>query len=151
MCLEAGHPEAYFVINHYIRPWKEGNFASICPPTRTGHPTSAIKTMDIDEIRRLVRQGRYEFSIHAQQERLEEDLDVTEIEAALVDGEILEAYPDDPRGESCLVLGAGTKSIHVVLGWADVSGEGERILRVITVYIPQPPKWSDPRTRGIRP
>lgn len=108
--------------------------------------------MDISEIRRLVRQGRYEFSIHAQQERLEEDLDVTEIEAALADGEIVEAYPDDPRGESCLVLGdAGTKSIHVVLGWANVSGEGEKILRVITVYIPQPPKWSDPRTRGIRP
>jgi hypothetical protein len=53
----------------------------------------------------LVRQGKYEFSIHAQQERLEEDLDVTEIEAAFVQEEILEAYPHDPRGESCLVVG----------------------------------------------
>ena len=67
--------------------------------------------MDINEIRRLVRQGQYEFSIHAQQERLEEDLDVTEIEEALVQGEIIEDYPDDPRGESCLVLGyAGAKT-----------------------------------------
>ena len=54
--------------------------------------------LDIDKIQRLVRQGQYEFSIHAQQERLEEDLDVTEIEAALMQGEILEAYPEDPRG-----------------------------------------------------
>ena len=61
--------------------------------------------------------GEYAFSIYAQQERLEEDLIVTEIEAALVQGEIVEAYPDDPRGESCLVLGyAGTKPIHAVLG-----------------------------------
>jgi Domain of unknown function (DUF4258) len=108
--------------------------------------------LDIDKIQRLVRQGQYEFSIHAQQERLEEDLDVTEIEAALMQGEILEAYPEDPRGESCLVLGsAGAKPIHAALGWASIRGEDEDILRIITVYIPQPPKWHDPRTRGRRP
>ena len=106
--------------------------------------------MDINEIRRLIRRGQYEFSIHAQQERLDEDLDVTEIEEALVQGEILEDYPDDPRGESCLVLGyAGTEPIHTVLGWAKKIS-GERILRVITVYLPQPPKWTEPRTRGVR-
>jgi hypothetical protein len=100
----------------------------------------------------LVRQWKYEFSIHAQQERLEEDLDVTESEAALVQGEILEASPDDPRGESCLVLGyADAKPIHAVLGWARIRGEDEDILRIITVYIPQPPKWNDPRTREKRP
>ena len=56
--------------------------------------------MDLNEIQQLVRQGRYEFSIHAQQERLEEDLDVAEIEEAIAHGEILEEYPADPRGES---------------------------------------------------
>ena len=106
--------------------------------------------MDVNEIQRLIRQGNYEFSIHAQQERLDEDLDVTEIEEALVQGEILEDYPDDPRGESCLVLGyAGTKPIHTVVGWARKS-PGARILRLITVYIPQSPKWTDSRTRGVR-
>jgi Domain of unknown function (DUF4258) len=64
----------------------------------------------------LVRQGKYEFSIHAQQERLEEDLDMTEIEAALVQGEILEAYRHDSRGESCLVVGfADARKVHKVL------------------------------------
>ena len=115
-------------------------------------PVEGGTHLDIDQIQRLVRQGQYEFSIHAQQERLEEDLDVTEIEAALMQGEILEAYPEDPRGESCLVLGsAGAKPIHAVLGWASIRGEDEDILRIITVYIPQPPKWHDPRTRGRRP
>ena len=80
-----------------------------------------------------------------------EDPDVTEVEEALTQGEILEAYPHDPRGESCLMLGyAGIKPIHAVLGWVKVRGTEKRILRIITVYIPQPPKWSDPRTRGGR-
>ena len=62
--------------------------------------------MDLKEIQRLLRDGQYEVSFHAQQERLEEDLDLIEIEAAIIDhGELLEEYPDDPRGESCLVLG----------------------------------------------
>ena len=55
----------------------------------------------------------------------------------LVQGESLEAYPDDSRGESCLVLGyAGTKPMHAVLGWAGIEGENEDILRIITVSIP---------------
>jgi hypothetical protein len=92
--------------------------------------TLAIQIMDIHEILKLIRQGAYEFSMHAQQERLAEDLDVTEIEEALTLGEILEAYPHDLRGESCLIVGhAGIKPIHAVLGWAKSRGEGKRILR----------------------
>ena len=106
--------------------------------------------MELEEIRQLVEQGRYEFSIHAQQERLEDDLDVVEIENALVQGEILEDYPNDPRGESCLILGyADTKPIHAVVGWAR-KDRTERILRIVTVYIPKIPKWTDPQTRGAR-
>ncbi|MDP3091475.1 MAG: DUF4258 domain-containing protein [Nitrospira sp.] len=59
--------------------------------------------MTLDEIRQLVRAGRYEVSIHAQQERLEDDLDIGEIEAALLQGDLIEEYPNDPRGPSCLV------------------------------------------------
>ena len=65
--------------------------------------TLAIPIMDIHEIQQLIRQGAYEFSMHAQHERLAEDLDVTEVEEAITQGEILEAYPHDPRGESCLM------------------------------------------------
>ena len=72
--------------------------------------------MTIDELRQLVRAGRYEVSLHAQQERLEDDLDLNEIEAAILQGELIEKYPNDPRGPSCLVGGlAGVKPLHVVL------------------------------------
>jgi hypothetical protein len=102
--------------------------------------------MDIREIRRLASSGQYEVSIHAQQERLEDDLDLTEVEAAILNGQIIEDYPNDPRGPSCLISGkTGNRAIHVVVGWAP---RRTQVLRVITVYIPQSPKWSDPQTRG---
>ena len=91
--------------------------------------------MDLQEIQQLVRQNHYEFSFHAQQERLEEDFDITDIEAALLRTiEILEEYPNDPRGESCLMLGfAGARPIHIVLGWAGRKRDPGKTLRVITV------------------
>ena len=108
--------------------------------------------MDLGEIQRLLRDGKYEVSFHAQQERLEEDLDLIQIEAAIIDqGELLEEYSDDPRGESCLLLGfVGPRPIHVVLGWATMRTETQSMLRLITVYTPTAPKWIDPRTRGGR-
>ncbi|MDA0740040.1 MAG: DUF4258 domain-containing protein [Nitrospirae bacterium] len=105
--------------------------------------------MNIDAIKQRIIEGNYEFSIHAQQERLEHDLDITEIEAAIMLGEVIEDYPDDPRGESCLLLGyVGSIPVHLVVGWTRCQSNGEKTLRIITVYIPQSPKWEDPRRRG---
>jgi hypothetical protein len=58
--------------------------------------------------------------------------------------ELVEDYPDDPRGHSCLVLTfeAGARPLHVVLGVADPSH-----LVVITVYEPDPKQWIDWRVR----
>jgi Domain of unknown function (DUF4258) len=108
--------------------------------------------MDLKEIQRLLRGGQYEVSFHAQQERLEEDLDLIQIEAAIIEhGELLEEYPNDPRGKSCLVLGfVGSRPLHTVLGWTTMKGESQKMLRLITVYTPTAPKWTDPRTRGGR-
>ena len=81
-----------------------------------------------------------------------DDLDVVEIETAIADGEIIERYPHDPRGSSCLIAGhSGSKPVHIVIGWSRAMVGNGGILRVITVYIPQPPKWSDYRTRGQKP
>jgi hypothetical protein len=105
--------------------------------------------MNLEDIKRLLVEGSYEFSFHAQQQRLEENLDTKEIEDAIVhNGEILEDYPDDPRGNSCLILGfTTTRPVHAVVGLAK-KGDNVRGLRVITVYVPQFPKWVDARTRG---
>lgn len=99
--------------------------------------------MDIEEIKARVRRNQYVYSHHAELERKAEDLTFAQIEQALLSGSVLEQYPDTGRGESCLVVGwAGNIPIHIVCGW-----RGERVV-LITVYIPRPPKFIDPWTRG---
>lgn len=57
-------------------------------------------------------------SHHAQIERGEERIRIDDIVAAISSGQELEQYPDDPRGESCLIVGQGLDSrwIHVLCG-----------------------------------
>jgi hypothetical protein len=101
--------------------------------------------MDIEEIKARVRDNRYVYSHHAEIERRADGLTFAQVEEALLNSEILEQYPDIGRGESCLVVGfAGKIPIHVVCGW-----RGEKAV-LITVYIPRPPKFIDPWTRGER-
>lgn len=99
--------------------------------------------MDIEDIKKKVSQEQYVYSHHAEIERVVENLTFGQIEEALINAEILEQYPDTGRGESCLVLGfSGDIPIHAVCGWRD-----EKIA-LITVYVPKPPKFIDPWTRG---
>lgn len=100
--------------------------------------------MEITKLRQLVRQQKYEISLHAQKERYEENIGLEDIETVILNGEIIENYPEDPRGSSCLILGyAGRKPIHVVCAILP-SGWG----RIITVYLPKIPKWVNPKQRG---
>ena len=99
--------------------------------------------MDINEIKNKILKSGYTFTHHAEIERKADDLAFYQIEEALLDGEILENYPDTGRGESCLVLGFSENiPVHIVCGY-----RGEKVA-VITVYIPGPPKFRDPWTRG---
>jgi len=59
-------------------------------------------------------------------------------------GELLEDYPEDARGHSCLLFGAGSDNrvIHVVCSPKD------DYLAVITAYVPNPDEWEkDLKTR----
>jgi len=53
----------------------------------------------------MVRSGIYRYSRHADQERQNDDLSLLEITQALLNGRIIEQYPDSGRGEGCLVVG----------------------------------------------
>ena len=46
-------------------------------------------------------------SHHAQIERGQERIRIDDVVAAILNGQELEPYPDDPRGESCLIAGQG--------------------------------------------
>ena len=63
---------------------------------------------------------------------------VTEVVRETANGRIIEDYPEDQRGHSCLVLARrGEYSLHVVVGVAYVE------IHMITVYHPDPEAWSE--------
>lgn len=99
---------------------------------------------DIKWIQDRIRKDEYYFSRHGDQERQNDNLTISEVEEALLNGMILEQYEDTGRGESCLVVGFTNsgKPIHTVCG------EMEEELAIITVYIPSPPKFKNPYERG---
>jgi hypothetical protein len=99
--------------------------------------------MDIEEIQAKIQANEYGYSHHAEIERVADGLTFAQIEEALLNGEILEEYPDIGRGESCLVVGYSSDiPIHIVCGW-----RGKNIV-IITVSIPTPPTFLDPWTRA---
>jgi hypothetical protein len=61
-----------------------------------------------------------------------------EVEAVIGRGELLEDYPEDVRGHSCLLLGfaRGGRPVHVVCA------PKEEYLAIITAYLPDPKQWS---------
>ena len=61
----------------------------------------------------------------------------SEVEAVVKDGEVIEDYPEDARGHSCLLLHAPRgRPVHVVC-----SPKAE-YLAIITAYVPEPASWS---------
>ena len=63
----------------------------------------------------------------------------SEIRRAIEGGEVIEEYPEDVRGHSCLMLGFGDgkRPIHVVCSPKD------EYLALITAYLPDKDEWSD--------
>ena len=99
--------------------------------------------MDMRENRQKVAEEQYEISLHAEKERYAEDISISDLENVLKNGNIIEDYPDDPRGDSCLVLGySNGRAIHIVCGYGSNGW-----IRIITIYLPKPPKWINDRTR----
>jgi len=102
--------------------------------------------VDIEKIKERIISNRYEISFHAEKERYAENIMLSEIEHALLNGKILEDYPDDPRGASCLILGYSKKRpLHIVCGYTTT-----KWVRILTVYIPKPPKWVNEKIRAKR-
>lgn len=61
-----------------------------------------------------------------------------EIDAVIAAGELVEDYPEDSRGHSCLLLGSGDggRPLHIVCS------PKPDYLAIITAYIPHPDEWS---------
>jgi hypothetical protein len=99
----------------------------------------------IDEIRVKFRNRHYEFSKHAVDQCITRDISVAEMEDAIAGrSEVIEDYPEDKYGPSCLILGytkAG-RPVHV-----QCSYPSRPLIKIITVYRPDADLWIDFRIR----
>src|SRR6266496_2527297 len=98
----------------------------------------------LDEIRQKIARNAFEFSKHATDQAILRNIMVDEIHQAILSGEIIEDYPNDKYGPSCLLLGftqAG-RPLHI-----QCSYPARSLLKIITVYEPGPTEWADYRKR----
>ena len=98
----------------------------------------------IDRIRAKVAANVFEFSQHALDQTLLRNITVNEVREAIATGEIIEDYTADKYGPSCLIYGrtAAGRPLHV-----QCSYPSRPIVKVITLYEPDPDLWIDFRTR----
>jgi hypothetical protein len=82
--------------------------------------------------------------LHAVDQSILKHITRREIEEALATGEVIEDYPTDKYGPSCLVFGVTSTSrpIHVQCTYPD-----NPKVKIITVYEPDPNKWIGFRVR----
>jgi hypothetical protein len=98
----------------------------------------------ISEIRRKIAAGEFEFSRHAVNQSILRRISVRELREAIVVAEIIEDYPDDKYGLSCLVLGytQARRPLHI-----QCSHPSRPVLKIITIYEPDPTLWIDLKVR----
>ena len=59
----------------------------------------------MDRIREKIRQREYDMTIHAMEEMAEDDLDILDIEHAILNGQVARIERDNPRGTKYVIEG----------------------------------------------
>ena len=87
---------------------------------------------------------RFEFSRHALDQSMLRMISVREIREAIQTAILIEDYPDDKYGPRCLLLGftLAARPLHVQCSYPT-----RPIVKVITVYEPDPADWIELRVR----
>lgn len=94
------------------------------------------------EIRQKFLTGEYRITRHAQRRCDTREISLTEIKHVILNGEIIENYPNDKPYPSCLIL--GYVKHHLPLYVLCALGD---IVHIITIHWLDPQKWLDPKTR----
>ena len=88
----------------------------------------------IKEIKKAFREGRYEYSLHAVDQSILRHITRQEILEAIENGQIIENYPEDKFGPSCLVYGRTDleRPLHIQCSYPT-----RPKIKIITVYEPK--------------
>lgn len=98
----------------------------------------------LEQIRRQLAAGEFEFSRHALKRAVERNISDEEIRQAAQNVQMIEDYPEDKYSPSCLIFGLTNKKrpIHLQVSYADTP-----MVRIITLYEPDPDEWIEFRVR----
>jgi hypothetical protein len=93
---------------------------------------------NLTEIRSQIQSGQFEFSRHAFKRAIERNISEDEIIQIAENAIIIEEYPDDKYSPSCLLLGftETNRPLHL-----QVSMQKSSIVKIITIYEPDPNQW----------
>jgi len=96
------------------------------------------------DIQNKVLRDDFVFSKHAADQSILRNIRVEEIRQAFLSGEIIEDYPEDKYGPSCLIFGytKGNRPLHIHCSYPT-----RTILKIITVYEPKSADWIDFKIR----
>ena len=92
----------------------------------------------LGDIRSQLASGAFELSEHAFRRAIERNISERDIREAGFTATVVEEYPDDKYGPSLLLLGIteSGRPLH-----AQVSAADTPLVRIITLYEPNPVEW----------
>lgn len=87
----------------------------------------------VQAIRQKVAEGWFEFTQHAVDQSILRHITGEELCQAVATGEVIEDYPEDRYGPSCLILGYTDtgRALHIHCSYAT-----RDLIKIITVYQP---------------
>lgn len=86
----------------------------------------------IAKIREKIRLRQYDMTFHAMEEMAEDELDIEDVEQAVLNGRIAKVERDDPRGTKYAVEGTGVDGLTPVAVVGRFTNSGRCV--IITVY-----------------
>ena len=91
-----------------------------------------------DEIKAKIAAGDFEFSRHAVDQTIRRHISVQEIREAVANSQVIEDYPGDKYGPSCLLMGytQNLRPLHI-----QCSYPSRPVIKIVTVYEPDPSQW----------
>jgi len=101
--------------------------------------------MDVENIISSIRNSRVKITDHADEEAVNDNLTYEEIYYSVMQGEIIEDYPNDNPYPSCLIMGKNFSGEPIHSVWAYNPESLWTVL--ITVYRPNPERWIDWKVR----
>jgi hypothetical protein len=100
--------------------------------------------LNISDLQKICSPENIEITLHAAKRLEQRKISISDVISCIMNGEIIEQYPDDYPYPSCLILGHSVKdlALHVV------TGSNLETIWIVTAYFPDSNNWeSDFKTR----